>query len=115
MTALSFFCDDAVSTAIRRAELARKIYDHYIGQEDPEYAVKLIDLDGDTYIIVNDGADEWLALASDYQEKLNELIDSILAGNHDEDSGHTETYEICLLYTSPSPRDQRGSRMPSSA
>ena len=25
------------------------------------------------------------------------------------------TSEICLLYTSPSPRDQRGSRMPSSA
>ena len=24
-------------------------------------------------------------------------------------------YNICLLYTSPSPRDQRGSRMPSSA
>ena len=26
-----------------------------------------------------------------------------------------EDYTICLLYTSPSPRDQRGSRMPSSA
>ena len=26
-----------------------------------------------------------------------------------------EHYEFCLLYTSPSPRDQRGSRMPSSA
>ena len=25
------------------------------------------------------------------------------------------TWETCLLYTSPSPRDQRGSRMPSSA
>ena len=25
------------------------------------------------------------------------------------------TYRACLLYTSPSPRDQRGSRMPSSA
>ena len=25
------------------------------------------------------------------------------------------TVDICLLYTSPSPRDQRGSRMPSSA
>ena len=25
------------------------------------------------------------------------------------------TYITCLLYTSPSPRDQRGSRMPSSA
>ena len=27
----------------------------------------------------------------------------------------TFRYESCLLYTSPSPRDQRGSRMPSSA
>ena len=26
-----------------------------------------------------------------------------------------EHHEHCLLYTSPSPRDQRGSRMPSSA
>ena len=26
-----------------------------------------------------------------------------------------EKHGICLLYTSPSPRDQRGSRMPSSA
>ena len=26
-----------------------------------------------------------------------------------------EKYIACLLYTSPSPRDQRGSRMPSSA
>ena len=27
----------------------------------------------------------------------------------------TKLNELCLLYTSPSPRDQRGSRMPSSA
>ena len=27
----------------------------------------------------------------------------------------TSTSNVCLLYTSPSPRDQRGSRMPSSA
>ena len=26
-----------------------------------------------------------------------------------------ERHRVCLLYTSPSPRDQRGSRMPSSA
>ena len=26
-----------------------------------------------------------------------------------------EAIKVCLLYTSPSPRDQRGSRMPSSA
>ena len=30
-------------------------------------------------------------------------------------SGHVVMPGICLLYTSPSPRDQRGSRMPSSA
>ena len=30
-------------------------------------------------------------------------------------SGSKYHYKICLLYTSPSPRDQRGSRMPSSA
>ena len=29
--------------------------------------------------------------------------------------GKFDVYKICLLYTSPSPRDQRGSRMPSSA
>ena len=28
---------------------------------------------------------------------------------------YPEQNDICLLYTSPSPRDQRGSRMPSSA
>ena len=28
---------------------------------------------------------------------------------------HDDTLDRCLLYTSPSPRDQRGSRMPSSA
>ena len=30
-------------------------------------------------------------------------------------SGDYQLLEICLLYTSPSPRDQRGARMPSSA
>ena len=30
-------------------------------------------------------------------------------------SGIDELFGCCLLYTSPSPRDQRGSRMPSSA
>ena len=29
--------------------------------------------------------------------------------------GHFKKANTCLLYTSPSPRDQRGSRMPSSA
>ena len=38
-------------------------------------------------------------------------------GGHDDhdDHGHEKKAKACLLYTSPSPRDQRGSRMPSSA
>ena len=37
-----------------------------------------------------------------------------LAGLEFDEEGF-EGYSDCLLYTSPSPRDQRGSRMPSSA
>ena len=33
----------------------------------------------------------------------------------DEEAGPAARRRLCLLYTSPSPRDQRGSRMPSSA
>ena len=33
----------------------------------------------------------------------------------DGDGGSLRMHYVCLLYTSPSPRDQRGSRMPSSA
>ena len=32
-----------------------------------------------------------------------------------ESTSNYPPYNFCLLYTSPSPRDQRGSRMPSSA
>ena len=39
--------------------------------------------------------------AAQYRAVFNKLTD--------------DAYESCLLYTSPSPRDQRGSRMPSSA
>ena len=47
--------------------------------------------------------------------------DGIPDGNEDTDSDglsdaeELNKYGTCLLYTSPSPRDQRGSRMPSSA
>ena len=41
------------------------------------------------------------------EEMLVEALPVIKAGNY--------PFVICLLYTSPSPRDQRGSRMPSSA
>ena len=43
----------------------------------------------------------------DIEQKLQSIIGSMrISGGEPTD---------CLLYTSPSPRDQRGSRMPSSA
>ena len=36
-------------------------------------------------------------------------------GKVEADEGQHDALKRCLLYTSPSPRDQRGSRMPSSA
>ena len=38
-----------------------------------------------------------------------------LAFTYQNDRLKDRVVDICLLYTSPSPRDQRGSRMPSSA
>ena len=40
---------------------------------------------------------------------------SAFYGCHDGEVGLIDRRKTCLLYTSPSPRDQRGSRMPSSA
>ena len=60
----------------------------------------------------------------DYEAKTEKLIAPIIAANHVElfdvdyvkegQDWYLRVY-ICLLYTSPSPRDRQKSRMPSSA
>ena len=42
-------------------------------------------------------------------------LEMAISGPSEVQYGETALYHVCLLYTSPSPRDQRGSRMPSSA
>ena len=49
------------------------------------------------------------ASAAELDQAQQSLLDSELQ------QGEPGTHDTCLLYTSPSPRDQRGSRMPSSA
>ena len=44
-------------------------------------------------------------------QRIYDLLDAKIPSNN----AQNEAYKDCLLYTSPSPRDQRGSRMPSSA
>ena len=75
-----------------------------------------VDVDGDG---IKEALGEWFApsagilVTADAEGQIN---GSHLFGNSGD---HTDGYEalsvLCLLYTSPSPRDQRGSRMPSSA
>ena len=74
--------------------------------------------------------DDFPEYTPDYFEPIAALTDATMYVHDDQDlSGMPETLKrkiiddfntekdgsTCLLYTSPSPRDQRGSRMPSSA
>ena len=67
-----------------------------------------------------DELDEIITTGSPLSRTVNDTITgvSVLTGDELERrlAGTIgETLKFCLLYTSPSPRDQRGSRMPSSA
>ena len=55
------------------------------------------------------------ALHAGFAAATGEVVITMDADLQDNPDEIPELYHICLLYTSPSPRDQRGSRMPSSA
>ena len=48
-------------------------------------------------------------------EEAMEIIQSVKSNKFDESIDISVKLGVCLLYTSPSPRDKRQSRMPSSA
>ena len=76
--------------------------------------------DGVAVITLDDGKAN--ALGAQSWAELNEALDMaeaedaivVITGREGVMSGGFDLKD-CLLYTSPSPRDQRGSRMPSSA
>ena len=69
---------------------------------------------GAAYLARKQGMEVFLsdkgAIKDHYKQFLTENEIEFEEGSHDE-----ARILDCLLYTSPSPRDQRGSRMPSSA
>ena len=77
--------------------------------------------------VISDGADELDLFRSDVCDDHLELISSLLRAGKSAGGGsgggllstlsvaNLGDNEICLLYTSPSPRDRQKSRMPSSA
>ena len=61
---------------------------------------------------VNIASDMRIAVNNGYILEVKQQGVEVSGGN---DPYDTEAYMNCLLYTSPSPRDKRQSRMPSSA
>ena len=57
------------------------------------------------------GCNLWTGREEDRANAICQFCDTDFIGTNGENGGKYS----CLLYTSPSPRDQRGSRMPSSA
>ena len=65
-------------------------------------------MDSGKYMIDDDMVDELSDVADDISDDYRARIIA-------EEQAKSEQAQACLLYTSPSPRDMRRSRMPSSA
>ena len=85
------------------------IFDVTLSEPD---IVNLYDFEED-FEFSDRAADGWSVSIQLLREALSS--DSSPVGGSVSDAKVYRLIQICLLYTSPSPRDQRGSRMPSSA
>ena len=96
-------------------------YIHDLEEHIKDTPVKIASIVGRYYAMDRDKRWERVKLAYDLvvngtgipsKNALASILDSYA---HDVTDEFIAPIVICLLYTSPSPRDQRGSRMPSSA
>ena len=104
------------------------------GQENINYVKRLVGLPGETIKVVDgliyvkkldsdnfeviEQSEDGLFFDDQYQANISQLVESKYKILNLTDSGpldYTPEYKVCLLYTSPSPRDAHESRMPSSA
>ena len=72
---------------------------------------------GQSVALTNSGGETVarLAISSIYAWDKPRYLQAVYGTDRTDHPGAKMAVEACLLYTSPSPRDQRGSRMPSSA
>ena len=131
----------AEAALIERAEAletADRLKSEFVGHVSYQLRTPLTTISGYADFLQNQGAGELTDKQSEYvfaiqsaSDDLAKSIDDILdlaaidANVLDLELGDVNIFELlnhsldyvatCLLYTSPSPRDQRGSRMPSSA
>ena len=72
-------------------------------------------------VMAFDAGIDLIMMPKDIDEAINSLTDAFYSEEISVERLHLarerrrRQLDFCLLYTSPSPRDQRGSRMPSSA
>ena len=66
-------------------------------------------------VLLVDDDQELTALLSEYLEREGFAATAVHSGEEGEVQALSGRYSICLLYTSPRPRDLSTSRMPSSA
>ena len=77
-----------------------------------EMSVRVVDHMGSDLTVVNAARVSFGKTVSEMSEKDTKLIRYLAKHGHWSPFGHCS---VCLLYTSPSPRDVEESRMPSSA
>ena len=100
-------------------EYRLRAYDHFIERPMPDWGPSLDDIDFDSYTYYADplGSDtpkrSWDDLPADIKNTFERL--GIPKAEREYFGGVGAQYDSCLLYTSPSPRDPKTSRMPSSA
>ena len=77
------------------------------------------DINSEIWVVDNDSRDGSVEMCQQQFPQVKLIANKENVGfskaNNQAISQCTGEYILCLLYTSPSPRDQRGSRMPSSA
>ena len=98
MTDFSKILDKAKELEAKMKESQQKIKEIRVEGVSGSNSVK-ITLDGE-------GEMQTIKLSDEIMKEDKTIIEDLIVAAHN---------SACLLYTSPSPRDQRGSRMPSSA
>jgi len=86
-------------------------------EEGLRLSAAMLGMDYPPLLVFADNGVEILMPEALYKNSLRDYLEvmSQMAGLYVLEESLTERGYTCLLYTSPSPRDQRGSRMPSSA
>ena len=87
------------------------IYQTLLGWMATDSGFELNTADGKTLMFECNSPDEGMKIIDD----ITAAAQALAKAQQDADRAAGVDLNDCLLYTSPSPRDQRGSRMPSSA